>query len=174
VSTGRCRRGAVPPRRPSRFGCPPRLVFRRVVFDGARFASLLLHLLCCPSALCPRGRSAPCARCSGTVPAAPRAALQQLLLPHPAGTVPGAARSQSARRLPFRMVAARSTSSPRAISTSRSAWASASSCSRRGCFSARPIFIERALIASDLCLPLSYTTSGAFAPASSLLFATLG
>ena len=59
--------------RPCCFECPPCLVCF-VVSSGVRFHGVLLR--CISSAVCAlrAGRSAPCARCSGTVPAAPRAA----------------------------------------------------------------------------------------------------
>ena len=66
--------------RPGCFGCPPSLVFgfsSCVSSCQAAFAfwffSLLLRCGLTRSARCARaGRSAPCTRCSGTVPAAPR------------------------------------------------------------------------------------------------------
>ena len=58
--------------RPCCFECPPCLVCF-VLSSGVRFRVLLR---CISSAVCAlrAGRSAPCARCSGTVPAAPRTA----------------------------------------------------------------------------------------------------
>jgi len=84
------------------------------------------------SARCARaGRSAPCARCSGTVPAAPRAA--------PPAAPPAAPRTGPVctTATAFHMVAARSTSSSRAFSTSRSAWALVASRSRAA--ASRPV-----------------------------------
>ena len=143
--------------RPCCFGCPPCLVCFVISQRPRAFllSCVVLSASCAEPARAP-GRSPP-PRDAALRPTLPSCAplLRQLRMPLLAVGPSPALQLAVRRRLPFHMVA---TSSSSSLSTSRSAPAPAYSCSR-GCWPERALSASD--FASDLCLPLSYATSGA-------------